>query len=150
MKKLCRKHCLLINDIRDPLIFPFSLTSTIEKHTFPSHVKQSHLWSWVALPLRSRFYPSLIQLLLIHAIQMLFSLKAISYSHYAYIKCTNLTSKAKGVLYSRNFEILVVREGLSWCNFSFHLSWLIVKKLTWKLGKINPQVAEKWKTCSSQ
>lgn len=41
MKKLYRKYCLLINDVRDPLIFPFSLTSTIEKCTFPSHVVTS-------------------------------------------------------------------------------------------------------------
>lgn len=94
---------------------------------------------------RSRLHPALIQLLLIHAIQILLSLKPISYTHYIYIICTKSTTKAKGMLYGR-LEILLFTEILPLCNFSFHLSWWLLKIFT--TG--DSQIVENWKSSSSQ
>lgn len=79
----------------------------------------SQLCSWAAFLFRRRLHPVLIKLLLIHATQILLSLKPISYVHYIYNICTKPTTEAKGMLYGK-LEILLFTEILPLCNFSFH------------------------------
>lgn len=119
----CGKYYLQMNE--DASLPPSSHTST-----FPSHMMWSQPYSWTAFPFRSIFHPALIQLLLIHAIQILLSLKPISYAHYIYIICTKSTTKAKGMLYVR-LQILWFTEVLPLGNFSFHLFWWLLKTFTW-------------------